>query len=249
MAEERSKKPQSKKRKRTTKPAVKQSINEKRTTRGRKMTAQKNNKKTTNKNRKKIKDSSSKKKINNTPKPKNPIYTLLFNTIFYGFILLVISGSVIFATTKNSDKSILGYRFFAVLTDSMVPREPKTQKGGFYSGDIIIVKNIAGSEAKVGDVITFRPSIKSQAFLTHRVKEKLDHLGETKGTYYITQGDANLAEDVPVNEKQVVGKKIAVIPKVGAFLKFVRENTLVSMIFLISVFGFITIIRYYILNK
>lgn len=249
MAEERSNKPQSNKRKRPTKPVAKHPINEKRAARGLKMTAQKNNKKTTTRNRKKIKRSSYKKRINNMPKPKNPIYTLFFNIIFYGFILLVITGSIIFATTRNSDKSILGYRFFAVLTDSMVPREPKKQKGGFHSGDIIIVKNIVGSEAAVGDVITFRPSIKSQAFLTHRVKKKLDHLGETKGTYYITQGDANLAEDVPVSEQQVVGKKIAVIPKVGAFLKFVRENTLVSMIFLISVFGFITIIRYYILNK
>ncbi|OJG70851.1 signal peptidase I [Enterococcus quebecensis] len=161
----------------------------------------------------------------------------------------MVIGSIIFATTKNVDKSIFGYRFFGVLTNSMVPRDPETQKGGFHSGDIIIVKNIAGDEAKVGDVITFRPSIKSQAFLTHRVKKKMDHLGETKGIYYITQGDANLAEDVPISEKQVVGKKIVVVPKIGAILNFVRDNPLISIVFLISVFGFITIIRYYILNK
>ncbi|MGX7202537.1 signal peptidase I [Enterococcus plantarum] len=242
--EERSKKPQSNKKKRAKRATTKQTLKKKKISSGSKKTA----KKAMTKNRKKEKHSGSKKKIK-TSKSKNSIYRLVFNIIFYGFILFMIFGSVIFATTKNSDKSILGYRFFGVLTDSMVPRDPKTQKGGFYSGDIILVKNIAGNEAEVGDIITFRPSIKSQTFLTHRVKEKLDHLGETKGTYYITQGDANLAEDVPVNEKQVVGKKIAVMPKVGAFLKFVRENTLISIVFLLSVFGFITIIRYYILNK
>ncbi|WP_348921916.1 signal peptidase I [Enterococcus rotai] len=247
MAEERNKKQQPNKKKRTTKSAAKQSVNKKQVSKHSKPKSRK----LQAKNSKRKQEQASKKTKNKTQqrKPKNPVYTLLFNIIFYGFILFMIIGSIIFATTKNADKSVMGYRFFGVLTDSMVPRDPEKQKGGFHSGDVIIVKNIAGDSAEVGDIITFRPSIKSQAFLTHRVKEKMDHLGDTKGTYYITQGDANLAEDVPVSAKQVVGKKIIVVPKIGAFLNFVRENPLVSIIFLISVFGFITIIRYYILNK
>lgn len=177
------------------------------------------------------------------------VLAVLFNLLFYAFILAMISGSLLFATSKNTDKTIFGYRFFGVLTDSMVPRDPKTQKGGFHSGDVIVIKNIAGDSAEVEDIITFRPNMKSQAFLTHRVKKKLDHLGDTEGIYYITQGDANLAEDVPVNEKQVVGKKVFVVPKVGRVLNFVSENLIVSVVFMISILGFITIIRYYILNK
>ncbi|MBP2099939.1 signal peptidase I [Enterococcus rivorum] len=214
-------------------------------------------KKTSQKRRKKSNrppDKSRAKKTSNKKKrivrrKKQPVYSFLFNFLFYAFILAIIGASILFATSKNTDKSVLGYRFFGVLTDSMVPRNPKVQKGGFHSGDIIVIKNIAGDEAEVGDIITFRPNIKSQTFLTHRVKKKLDHLGEAKGTYYITQGDANLAEDVPVNEKQVVGKKVFVVPKVGSLLNFVSKNLVVSIIFIISVFGFITIIRYYILNK
>ncbi|WP_086349753.1 signal peptidase I [Candidatus Enterococcus clewellii] len=175
--------------------------------------------------------------------------SLLFNILFYVFILFVVGGSVLFATSSDENKSFLGYRFFGVLTDSMVPRDPKTQKGGFHSGDIIIVKDIPGESAEVGDIITFRPSITSNAFLTHRVKEKMDKLGETEGTFYITQGDANKAEDVPINAKQVVGKKMLVIPKVGGLLNFVQENVVVSVVFVLSVFGFITIIRYYFMNK
>lgn len=175
--------------------------------------------------------------------------SLLFNILFYVFILFVVVGSVLFATSSDENKSFLGYRFFGVLTDSMVPSDPKTQKGGFYSGDIIIVKDIPGESAEVGDIITFRPSITSNAFLTHRVKEKLDKLNDTEGIYYITQGDANKAEDVPIHAKQVVGKKVFVIPKVGGVLKFVQENVVVSVVFVLSVFGFITIIRYYFLNK
>lgn len=250
MAEERKKKQQPNQRKRTAKSSSKPAVNGRKKSNRSKPTAQSENRKPQARKIKKKQVPVSKRKKNvNRYKPKKTVYTLLFNVIFYGFIVFVVIGSTIFATTKNADKSVLGHRFLGVLTDSMVPRDPEKQKGGFHSGDVIIIKNIAGNEAEVGDIITFRPSIKSQAFLTHRVKEKLDHLGDTKGTYYITQGDANLAEDVPVNEKQVVGKKILVIPKIGAFLGFVRENPLVSLIFLISVFGFITIIRYYILNK
>lgn len=250
MVEERNKKPQSNKRKKNKKSTTKHSTNERKIASRSKPTAKAANKQSHSKNRKKKQRPISKKRQPaKYHKTKNPVYTVLFNVIFYSFILFMIVGSIMFATTKNANKSVLGYRFFGVLTDSMVPRDPEKQKGGFHSGDVIIVKNIAGNAAEVGDIITFRPSITSQAFLTHRVKEKLDHLGETKGTYYITQGDANLAEDVPVNEKQVVGKKIIVVPKVGAFLNFMRENLIISIIFLISVFGFITIIRYYILNK
>ncbi|ALS01721.1 S26 family signal peptidase [Enterococcus silesiacus] len=249
MAEERSKKQQPAKKRRTKSPP-RQSTDEKPAAKRPKATAKTVNKKSQPKKKKRKQSAvSQKKRPVVAHQSKNPVYTVLFNVVFYGFILIMILGSIAFATTGNTDKSVLGYRFFGVLTDSMVPRDPEKQKGGFHSGDIIIVKNIAGDQAKVGDIITFRPSIKSQAFLTHRVKEKLDHLGDTKGTYYITQGDANLAEDVPINEKQVIGKKVTVIPKVGAFLSFIRENPVVSIIFLISVFGFITIIRYYILNK
>lgn len=250
MVEERKKKQQRNKRKRPTNSSAKQAVNrEKRPNRSKPTAKSKNRSPHARNPKKKQVPTSKRKKKGIQRKPKKAVSTLLFNVIFYSFILFLVIGSTIFATTKNVDKSILGYRFLGVLTDSMVPRDPDKQKGGFHSGDVIIIKNIAGNKAEVGDIITFRPSIKSDAFLTHRVKEKLDHLGETKGTYYITQGDANLAEDVPVNEKQVVGKKIVVIPKIGTFLSFVRENPFVSIIFFISVFGFITIIRYYILNK
>lgn len=165
--------------------------------------------------------------------------------MFYSLIILIIGGSIFFVTSKDSNKSFLGYRVFGVLTDSMVPRDPQIQKDGFSSGDIIIVKNIQGDQLKVGDIATFRPTIDGKSFLTHRVKKKLDGLGDQKGTYYITQGDANKAEDIPIHEKQIVGKKVFVIPKIGGILEFVRENFVLSIILLISIVGFVTVLRYY----
>lgn len=182
-------------------------------------------------------------------KAKNPLYNLLMNILFYAFLLFMVGASIMFAASNDANKSILGYRFFGVLSDSMVPRDPKTQKGGFRSGDIIIVKNISGKDAEVGDIITFHPSIDSKTFLTHRVKEKLDKLGEKKGTFFVTQGDANDTEDMPIEASQVVGEKVLVIPKVGGLIDFVRQNIVVSAIFVLSLFGSITVFRYYILNR
>lgn len=201
----------------------------------------------------------SKKKIVNTReksrkqpvrkrKRPNPVLSALSSIIFYGLVTCIVIGSLLFAVSKSSDKSIFGYQFYDVLTDSMVAKEGG-EKGGFHAGDMIIVKKISGDRAEVGDIITFRPSMDSKIFLTHRVKEKMDHLGTSKGTYYITQGDANVSEDVPIHSEQVVGKKVAVIPKVSAVLTFIRDHIVVSVIFCLSVFGFVTVVRYYILNK
>lgn len=169
--------------------------------------------------------------------------------LFYIITLGVICMSILFAFSDDQNKTIFGYRIFNVLTNSMAPNERDQKSGGFYAGDVIIVKDIQGDTAKEGEVITYRPSMKSEAFLTHRVVKKLDHLDKVKGTYYITKGDNNDTEDLPISEKQVVGKKIIVFPKVGAVLKFIRKNFAVSVIFMLSVFGFILVIKMYIFSK
>lgn len=173
----------------------------------------------------------------------------ILDLLFYIITLGLICMSILFAFSDDQNKTIFGYRIFNVLTNSMAPNERDQKTGGFYAGDVIIVKDIQGDTAKEGEVITYRPSMKSDAFLTHRVVKKLDHLDKVKGTYYITKGDNNDTEDLPISEKQVVGKKIIVFPKVGAVLKFIRKNFAVSVIFMLSVFGFILVIKMYIFSK
>ncbi|OJG50761.1 signal peptidase I [Enterococcus haemoperoxidus] len=180
---------------------------------------------------------------------KNRWLRNLLDLLFYIITLGLICMSILFAFSDDQNKTIFGYRIFNVLTNSMAPNERDQKSGGFYAGDVIIVKDIQGDTAKEGEVITYRPSMKSEAFLTHRVVKKLDHLDKVKGTYYITKGDNNDTEDLPISEKQVVGKKIIVFPKVGAVLKFIRKNFAVSVIFMLSVFGFILVIKMYIFSK
>ncbi|WP_348920834.1 signal peptidase I [Enterococcus rotai] len=185
----------------------------------------------------------------NRSSPKNKMLKNVLDLLFYIITLGLICMSILFAFSDDQNKTILGYRIFNVLTNSMAPNERDQKQGGFYAGDVIIVKDIQGNTAKEGEVITYRPSMKSEAFLTHRVIKKLNHLNETKGTYYVTKGDNNDTEDLPISEKQVVGKKILVFPKIGTILKFIRKNFIVSIIFMLSVFGFILVIKMYVFSK
>lgn len=172
------------------------------------------------------------------------IMSLFMALLFYIFTMGIILTSVLFAFSDSEDKNLFGYRVLAVLTDSMSPQE-KSPSGGFYAGDVIIVKDIPGDDAKVGDILTFHPNIDSKTFLTHRVVKKMDTLEGDPGPFYITKGDANNTEDVPIHSKQVVGKTVFVLPKIGSVIGFVRENFVISTIFVISLFGFIVVMRMY----
>lgn len=89
-----------------------------------------------------------------------------------------------------------------ILSGSMEP--------GIKKGDIVLVKKISGEEVKPGDVIQFR---QEGVYITHRVVEVVS-VREDKA--YRTRGDANNAPDPdPVLPRQVRGRVIGVIPKVG----------------------------------
>lgn len=172
------------------------------------------------------------------------IWSLLFYVITFGIIVT----SILFAFSDSEDKNLFGFRVLGVLTDSMSPQKD-SPTGGFYSGDVIIVKDIPGDGAKVGDILTYHPNIDSKTFLTHRVVKIMEELDGTPGPYYITKGDANNTEDVPVHGKQVVGKTVFVIPKIGMILGFIRDNFIISAIFIVSLFGFIVVMRMYFFNN
>lgn len=172
------------------------------------------------------------------------IWSLLFYVITFGIIVT----SILFAFSDSEEKNLFGYRILGVLTDSMSPQKD-SPSGGFYAGDVIIVKDIPGDGAKVGEVLTYHPNIESKTFLTHRVVKKMDELEGDPGPFYITKGDANNTEDVPIHAKQVVGKTVFVLPKIGSVLSFVRDNFIISTIFIVSLFGFIVVMRMYFFNN
>lgn len=176
-------------------------------------------------------------------KPRRRVWGVLGNLLFFTLCIAIVGGAVLFAFSSNPQKSIFGYRFYTVLSTSMTPSED-SPPGGFYEGDIIIVKLIKDpKEIEVGDIITFVPGRDSKAYLTHRVVEIKSELQGRQGTYFVTRGDTNNSDDPPISADMVVGIKVFTIPKLGAAVKFMQENTLLSVVFVLSLFGLMVVLR------
>lgn len=98
---------------------------------------------------------------------------------------------------------VLQYEPAIVMSGSMEPV--------FQTGSVVLVDRKANEDVSVGDTIAFKVG---SAYVTHRIIEKREN-------GYITKGDANSSADPwLIGEKEVKGKVVLSIPKLGYFLKF-----------------------------
>lgn len=171
-----------------------------------------------------------------------------FSCLYYIIVIVLLVSATLFALNRDSNKSYFGFRFFTVLTDSMVSQKD-SPPGGFNSGDMIIIQSIDVRQIKKDDIVTFTVGESQDKFLTHRVVDKLTELNGEEGDFLVTRGDANNADDPPFNTERVIGKKIYTIPNVGFIAEFVRGNLWICLTFVFSLFGFLLVIRYYFFGK
>lgn len=198
------------------------------------------------KDKKKVDNNSSKRKKRTSKKHKK-VLKVIMDFVFFITIALILGGAFLFMVSQKEDKTIAGYRFYNVLTDSMV-KTKSNQKGNFQSGDMIIVKKVDSKDIVIGDIITFIPNVNStNTYLTHRVIEKKEPKDTSKSDVpnFVTQGDANNSPDPEISGQNIIGKKVLVIPKVGTIIKFVRENLLSVIVFVMSLFLFVYLISGY----
>jgi len=174
---------------------------------------------------------------------------LASDILFWVVCVTLVVGSILFSVSKDPRKSYLGYRTYSVKTESMTPRaDGASPPGGFRKGDMIIVKMCRPEEIKTGDIITFNPSVReedNQMFLTHRVVDILTELGGKTGTFFVTRGDFNNADDPPISADMLIGKKVFGLPKAGTFLQKVRENFPLALTTIICFFACIIMFRWY----
>lgn len=162
-----------------------------------------------------------------------------FKTVcIYVLSIAIVIGAILFATDKSPQKSLFGYRYYTVLTNSMQPT--------LSTGDIVVVKLANASDINEGDIITFNPSNESDAYLTHRVSQKLENYDNSGVTCFKTQGDANNSEDAfLIDSSRVIGKVSFSIPKLGYIVRFVQLKWYFVLAFVILVFIFFKLIGYY----
>ena len=145
---------------------------------------------------------------------------ILGNILFYTILISLLSVSFIMVKSAKEGKqpTIMGNKFFVVLTGSMEPT--------IMTGDLVITKEISPKEIKAGDIITFG-SLNSENITTHRVKEVINEEGKIK---YITQGDANNVQDPnPVPEEVLIGKVVKWIPKLGSIMSWMKSNLMIIL--------------------
>ena len=167
--------------------------------------------------------------------------------------LTLVIGSALFAFSDNPQKSYFGYRFYSVQSESMTPKENgSSPEGGFYKGDLILIKKVTDAESiKIGDIITFSvgqdlpEGFVTTGYLTHRVTDIIEGVNGSEQKYFITRGDHNDINDPPVSAKLLIGKKVATIPKLGYIIDFIRQNLIIVLILLVSVFVFVIALKIY----
>ncbi|MDR1464101.1 MAG: signal peptidase I [Oscillospiraceae bacterium] len=186
---------------------------------------------------------------------KRKLVSNIFNILTIVFCAVVIVGAVIFANSDNPEKNIFGFRFYNVLTESMIPTEQvdgSTPEGGFYPGDSIIVKLANPQDVKAGDIITFNPSFdsksgQSSAALTHRCIEVKHGLTAENPDelYFVTKGDHNKDADPPIPAEALIGIKVATVPKIGGVIKTAQKHLVLTIAFCVIVVAFLFTLFYY----
>lgn len=129
----------------------------------------------------------------------------------------------------------------------MVPQE-NGPEGGFYAGDIVIVKLMDDNKIKKDDIVTFAVGDGSR-YLTHRMVERKNELNGKKGDYLITKGDANQSNDPPVKADRVVGKVVFALPKIGSVIGFAREEFWACLVCILSLYGFFLVLKAYLFSQ
>lgn len=143
------------------------------------------------------------------------ILNLIRTVLVYLFAIAIVVSAILFAMDKSPQKSVFGFRYYTVLTPSMEP--------AYSVGDVVIVKLANADEINTGDVITFNPSSDNNAYLTHRVTEKIQNYEGTGVTCFRTKGDSNNTDDsFLIDSSRVIGKVSFSVPKIGYIIRFVQ---------------------------
>ena len=148
----------------------------------------------------------------------NIISTVLVWTLVVATVGVMIFTMVSVSTFDQANRSIFGYKFFIVRSDSM-------SKTDFDAGDIVFVKNIDPATLQAGDIIAFT-SQNANNFgdtVTHKIREIItDANGDPAFITYGTTTDVN--DETPVTFPYVLGKYTGRIPKVGTFFQFLKTT-------------------------
>jgi signal peptidase len=157
--------------------------------------------------------------------------SIIFKIILAIILIPIVLCSLIILIkgTLFPDKipDVFGIKPMIVMSDSM--------ESYISRGDLVFVKITKGEDLKKQDIIAYRLEGENYV-ITHRIVDIKQENGEYK---FETKGDNNNSADgTLVRYKEVEGKYINKIPKLGAFLMFLQDpKGLVIVLLIVLIVG------------
>ena len=147
---------------------------------------------------------------------KERIHKEMFNTVrkMWNWLTTVLVVAVVILAILLVGVRVAGIQVYTVLSGSMEPT--------YQVGSLIYVRPVDPFKLEPGDPITFMLSADTVA--THRIVEVVPDENDSSVVRFRTKGDANEVEDGSlVHYKNVIGKPIASIPKLGYFANYIQH--------------------------
>lgn len=132
------------------------------------------------------------------------LYALLVTVVL---LLTVLTVGMLLWLTRS------GY-LLSVASPSMAPT--------FRPGDAVVVRYVSPTNLLPGQILSYKSSIDPKVVISHRLVSKTD-------SELITKGDNLLQDDDPVVASQVIGRVVAVSPKLGYVMDFVKNPVGLSL--------------------
>jgi len=152
-------------------------------------------------------------------------FSIMGNAVFV--CILLVLGILVFAMVQSKitgkPPAVAGHQAYIVLGGSMSPT--------FKAGSLALIKPLDPQSIKVGDILTYRTTDKSDLMTTHRV---VAVNGQGNELSFTTRGDANDVNDgQPVKPADIVGRVSTAIPYAGYLMQFAQtQKGLVALVFI-----------------
>ncbi len=147
----------------------------------------------------------------------------IIKTVLVWLVVLLAVSMMIFTvvsvtTFNRNDRDLFGYKMYIVNSDSMAATD-------FKAGALILVKEVAPSTLKEGDIITFM-SQDTDSFgesITHKIRKQTTDAEGNPG--FITYGTTTGVDDTTiVTYPYILGKYQSHIPGLGTFFNFLKST-------------------------
>jgi len=132
----------------------------------------------------------------------------IFKYIILNILIILFIINLILSFEENTH--ILGIYMFNIVSESMEPT--------LEINDVVVVQKCEPTKLKEGDIITFQ---QEERVISHRIQDITEERGTIK---FKTKGDNNeIADPDQVEPKQVYGKVLFSIKKIGKAINYIQN--------------------------